>query len=704
MERKISNKDIQVRQHDRKDCAAACLASVCAFYGLKLPMITFRDACGTNEDGATIAGIIDAASKIGLDAIGLRSPQKSIDTLRDGHKPLILHLEKKNGWLHFIVLYDLDDKKATVMDPESGDIQKMDISEIENEWSGYIVAITPNSKFSRGDFSTKVGKRYREIFMCHKKQLLAMLAASIAIIAATLSTSIFLQKIIDDILPKSDIDSLIKIAVVMGILIISTWGISTLRSILLLRTSLKIDYSLIMQYFRKIFTLPVSFFDSRSTGELNARVSDAYRIRSFITGRMLVIAVSVITLIIAIALLGSYNWQLTLMLVCVIPVYILLYVLSRKKFRKYNKAIIESNAAFEETNIENLTSARAIIYFNAADDAITRIRKAYSTAADALYKGGLFGSFITSSTDCISRITTLVILIAGSVLIISSNLSIGELASFFTMSSLFTAPIGMLIESTREITEARISAERIFDIIDINDSTDDGGNVQVDFDRTDAIHINSLCFSFPGRRLLFDHLNIDIHPKEINLIRGSNGCGKSTLAAMLMRGYRPDSGSITIGDRDIAEIPLAQWRKTITIIPQRPDIFNGTILDNIIMGDTDYTMESVMAACALAGLIPTLEGIPGGIMSHTGESACRLSGGEKQKIAIARALYRRPQVIILDEAGSHLDTESQNAIHKTILTMKEHGITIIMISHSEKDALLADHIIELEKPDAQTGA
>ncbi len=704
MERKIFNKNIQIRQHDKKDCAAACLASVSAFYGLKLPMITFRDACGTNEDGASIAGIIDASFKIGLDAIGLRSTQKKLSDLKDGRKPLILHLEKKNGWLHFIVLYDLDDKKATVMDPETGDMQKVDIAEIEQEWSGYVVAIAPTPQFSRGDFSTKVGKRYREIFMKHKKQLLAMLAASVAVIIATLSTSVFLQKIIDEVLPASDMDSLVKLAVIMAALVVATWIISTLRSVLLLRTSLRIDYSLIMQYFQKIFTLPISFFDSRSTGELNARISDAYRIRSFITGRMLIIAVSVITMLIAILLLGSYNMQLTLMLMCVIPVYILLYVLSRKRFKRYNKAIIESNARFEETNIENLTSARAIIYFNAADDAISRIRKEYKAAADALYKGGLFSSFISSSTDCISRITTLVILVAGSVLIISSYLSIGELASFFTMSSLFTAPIGMLIQSTKEITEARISAERIFDIIDIKNDTPSEEEGHIKFDRTGAIRIQDVCFSFPGRRMLLDHFNAEIRPGEINLIRGSNGCGKSTLAAMLMRGYRPDSGVISVGDTDIARIPLKQWREYITIVPQRPDIFNGTILDNIIMGDKGYTVEAVLAACALAGLSGTLENIPGGIMAHTGESACRLSGGERQKIAIARALYRRPQTIILDEATSHLDQASRDAVHETIITMKEHGITVIMISHSEKDAMLADHIIELKKPNAQTGA
>ncbi len=706
MERMILNREIKIRQHDRKDCAAACLASVCAYYGLRLPMITFRDACGTNEDGATLQGIIDAAGKLGLDAAGLRSPKKKLSDLRNGRKPLILHLEKKNGWLHFVVLYDMDDEKATVMDPETGDIQKLAIEDVESEWSGYVIALTPDpASFSTGDFRTRVFKRYLTIFKHHRKELFTVLLASLAVIAATLSTSVFLQKIIDDVLPASDMNALIRIAIIMGVLILLTWGISMLRSTILLRTSLRIDYSLIMDYFSKLFSLPVSFFDSRSTGDLNARVSDAYRIRSFITGRLLVIAISIFTMLMAIAILGSYSWKLTGILMCFIPIYVLCYTLSQKQFKKLNKDIIESNARFEEASIENISAARAIMYCCAGSDAVLRIKKDYTIAIKALYKGGLFSSFISSSTDCISRVSSLVVLIAGSVLVISQHISIGELASFFTIASLFTSPVAVLIESTNEITEARISAERMFDIIEMKgEIAEEAPEQEVEFDRNAGICIRDLSFSFPGRKTLLEHLDMDILPGKINLIRGRNGSGKSTLAAMLMRGYQPDSGSITVGGKDIKEIPLGQWRRHVSIIPQRPDIFNGTILENVIMGDPGYRMESVMAACVLAGLGKTLENIPGGITAHTGEHACRLSGGEKQRIAIARALYRRPQVIILDEAASHLDIEGQKAMEDTILTLKENGITVIMISHEERAALIADHIIDLEKTFAQTEA
>ncbi len=704
MERMILNRYIKIRQHDRKDCAAACLASVAAHYGLRLPMITFRDACGTNEDGATLQGIIDAAGKLGFEAAGLRSPDRKLSDLKKGRKPLILHLEKKNGWLHFIVLYDLDDRKATIMDPETGDIQKLDIADVENEWSGYVIAITPTLTFSSGDFRTRVFERYLQIFICHKKELATVLLASLAIIAATLSTSVFLQKIIDDVLPASDSHSLIDIAWIMGVLALLIWGISLLRSTILLRTSLKIDYRLIMEYFRKLFTLPVSFFDARSCGELNARVSDAYRIRSFITGRLLVIAVSIFTMLTAIGILGHYNWTLTGILAGFIPMYILCYLASQKRFKTLNKEIIESNARFEEVSIENISAARAITYCNAGGDAVLRIKEKYITAVNAIYKGGLFSSFIASSTDCISRLSSLTVLTAGSYMVLSQHISIGELASFFTISSLFTSPIGVLIESTKEITEAKISAERLFDIIEMKSGEDCPEEEEVEFDRSAGISIRDLSFSFPGRKTLLSHLSFEIPPREITLIRGTNGCGKSTLAAMLMRGYRPDSGSICIGDTNIAEIPLAQWRRHICIVPQRADIFNGSILENVVMGDREYRMENVMAACALAGLTEMLERIPGGITAHTGEHACRLSGGEKQKIAIARALYRRPQVIILDEASSHLDIASQRAIEATVLTMKENGITVIIISHDERAAQIADHIIDLEKPDAQTEA
>ena len=687
-------KEIKIRQHDRSDCAAACVASVCAHYGLRLPMLKIREACGTGPDGTTLQGIIDGCGRLGLDAAGLRAREKHILDLKDAAKPVILHLQKKNGWLHFVVLYGMDTTRATIMDPEDGRLHKTGLDELEEEWSGFIVAVTPSPQFHKGDYRTPVMARFKELFLYYRKELGLVLAGSAAFIAATLSTSVFLQRIIDDVLPSGDRGTLTAICTVMLCLTILTWFISYTRSVLLVRASLQIDCRLIMSYFRKIFSLPVSFFDSMSSGELNSRVSDAYRIRSFITGRLLLIAVSIITLITATGILLTFHWRLTLITLILTPLFILLYRLSDRINRRLNRRIIESSARFEQTSIEWLSSARAVKYFNSGQEAAGRIGQQYFRTASALYRGGIFTSAVNSTSDSIGRIISIVTLTAGAFFVLGSHLSVGELVSFYTFTSVFTAPIVMLIESNKEITEARISAERIFDILDM-EHEDSGEYLDFTPSAADKIEVRGLGFSFPGRARLLEDMSFDILPGRINLIRGSNGSGKSTIAALLMKGYTPQEGKITAGGVDIRSIRPDIWRKYISIVPQKPDIFDGTILDNIIMGDNTYDYREVAAACSIAGLTSTIESLPGGILAHTGEHACRLSGGERQKVALARALYRRPKVIILDEAAAHLDTGSRKRFGETILTLRDKGITIILISHEQGAETLADNIIDI---------
>ena len=693
-------KEIKVRQHDKSDCAAACVASICAYYGLRMPLMRIREACGTGPDGTTLQGIIDACGSLGLDAAGLRAKEKHIGDLTGAAKPVIMHLQKKNGWLHYVVLYGLDSSTATVMDPEDGVLHKMDPGALEEEWSGFIVAVSPSPMFRKGDHGTRVLSRFRELLFYYKKEMGMVLAGSAAFIAATLSTSLFLQRIIDDILPGGDRIMLIAAGAAMLLLTALTWLISFMRSYLLVRVSLQIDCRLIVSYFRKVFSLPLHFFDSMGSGELNSRVSDAYRIRSFITGRLLLMAVSVITLAAATAVLLFFDWRLTLITLAFVPAFILLYQVSDRVNRRLNRRIIEENARFEQNNIEWLSSARAVKYFNASREASRKIEGQYFRTASAMHKGGIFISLIASSSDTVSRLITIISLLAGAFFILHSELTVGELVSFFSFSTLFTSPIVMLIESNREITEARISAERIFDILDL-DAEDTGDYIDFTPAADDRIEARGIGFSFPGRMKLLDGLSFDILPGRINLIRGSNGSGKSTIAAMLMKGYTPSQGRITVGGVDLRHIHPERWREYISIVPQKPDIFDGTILDNITMGDSGYDIRAVAAACSLAGLSGTIDSLPGGIMAHTGEHACRLSGGERQKIALARALYRRPKVLILDEAATYLDSGSRRRLLETVRTLRKKGVTVVLISHEEEAAEIADNIIDITNAHSQ---
>lgn len=267
--------------------------------------------------------------------------------------------------------------------------------------------------FRKGDRRTPVIARFKELFMYYRKELGLVLAGSAAFIAATLSTSLFLQRIIDDVLPSGNRGALALVCTAMFCLALLSLFISYLRSVLLVRVSLQIDCRFVMSYFRKLFTLPVSFFDSMGSGELNSRISDAYRIRSFITGRLMLIAISIITLVTATCILMTFQWRLTVIALSATPLFYLLYRVSDRVNRRLNRNIIEANAKFEQTNIEWLSSARAVKYFSSGKDAVRHIEKQYFRTAGALYRGGMFTSAIASASDSISRLTGIVTLTAG---------------------------------------------------------------------------------------------------------------------------------------------------------------------------------------------------------------------------------------------------------------------------------------------------
>ncbi len=689
-------RESKIRQHDKQDCAAACIASICSFYGLHLPLITIRDACGTSDEGTSIQGILDASEKIGMSAKGLKSKTNNIEELKNIDMPIILHLKKENGWLHFVVLYEIKGKRAMILDPEDGNYHRVEIRELEKEWSGYIVIMSPSPTFVKGDERESNLFRFKELFMSHKRELILSLLGSIVYIIIGLSTSLFLQHIIDNILPKKDTTSLIFTAILMIILLVLSLFIGYIRSLLTIRASIKIDARLVISYINKLIELPISFFNSRGSGELNARIGDVYKIRTFISIQLIILTISTISILISISILFTYYWKLALLVLAFIPLYYLLYTISDKINRKINKKIIVESAKFEEKNIETLASIKTIKFFGSKSIASRKLEKQYIKMSQALYSGGKYASLFSMGSEGVTKALTFTVLIIGSYFVINSELTIGEMVSFFSITAFFTSPVMALIESNNEITEANIAAERLFEILDLkSEEGDKKGNYDIPV--WDNLTVENLSFSYPGRGKLLENISFAIEKGKINAIVGENGCGKSTIATILMRGYEVQNGKIRIGETNINHISIDKWRKFISIVPQKGDLFNGTIMENIVPGEEEADIDKVISMCRIAGLIEMIRNLPDGLLSNIGEQGCKLSGGERQKVALARALYREPEILILDEATTSLDDKSRSSFIDTIRSIcLDKSITIIMISHEKESIEIANKIIEIK--------
>jgi ABC-type bacteriocin/lantibiotic exporter with double-glycine peptidase domain len=689
--------EYKVRQHDEQDCAVACIASVARFYGLKTPLVTIRDACGAGREGTTLKGIVEGFGKLGIDAKPYKSPDKAVEMLCHAGMPIILHTARKDGGLHFVVLYRMTGGKAFIMDPADGDFRTMKAEELKKIWSGYLVCMKPKPDFRKGDFTVSPLARFWKVIAANGKDLSLALAGAMTFIILSISTSIFLQLIIDKVLPSGDGRPLALIAGAMALIAALSLYIGYGRVMYLLRTGVRIDSELIMSYMEHLFRLPVSFFASRKAGELNSRINDAFKIRSFVSDSLMSIIISAFTLAASIALMFTYQWRLALAVLAFMPAYCLIYLGADKANRKYQREMKENAAAFQALSVEAIGGIREVKHFSSESFYAGRIERRYAELAGSVFSGGkAMGAFGTAS-EGLNRAMTLVIIIVGSSFIFKGSMTAGELVSFYSLAAFFSGPLSQLVDLNGRLNDARTSAERLFEIMDAEAEEDEGGFEAICLDKAEDICIEGLCFSYPGRPVLFEGLSIEIPAGSVTAVTGDSGCGKSTLAALIMRDYRPQKGTIYIRGIDVSQISLKKWRKYAAMVPQNSGILSGTLLECMTCNEREPDLERVAVICAELGLKDFIVSLPSGLLSTVGENGCTLSGGQMQRLALARALYRQPKMLLLDEATSSLDSESERIILEKVKEFADEGGTVVMITHKKDNLKIASKTISLSE-------
>ncbi|MBR1539265.1 MAG: peptidase domain-containing ABC transporter [Bacteroidales bacterium] len=683
-----------IRQHDISDCAAACVASIARHYGQDIPLSLIREASGTSTAGTSIKGILDACREIGFRAAGFKSEEKQLESLTGLSEPVILHIVNRHGDLHFVVLYALSRKYARVMDPELGKMVRMQPERLREAWTGYLVTMVPDPDSQDKDpYRSGARSLASCLQMISIREYILMLAGSVVYIVAGLCTALFLQHIIDQVLPAGDPHGLVATGVLMLSVMLCTLLVGYGRVIYALRLSLSLDSALILNYLRHLFRLPASFFARRGTGELHARISDAAKVRAFLIEGLSTLLTGTLILAVSFTLMFTTHWRLSLFMLAFIPIYLVLYLLADRVNTRVNRDIIEQSAIFEERTVEGITAVRTVRYFGQGERLLRSIEKEYLLLVGRLFRGGRCAGGFSSAADGIAKILTLTLLTAGSLYIFSGSLTVGALVSFYSLTAWFSAPLGELVGLNTTLTEARIAWERLGDIArlpaeesGIGDFCPKAGNDLV-FDRID--------FSYPGCPPLLQGFSLTLKAGCITAIQGPSGCGKSSLAALLMRDYTVERGAIRLGPHDIRLFSLESWRRFVTIVPQEPQLLNGTILENVACLDPDPDVEKVVRLLEELDLGPMVRELPMGIFSRIGERGGLLSGGQRQRIALARALYREPAVLILDEVTSSLDETSQRSLLARIQRFRDEGGTVMMITHKAGNAAIADRIVTL---------
>ncbi|KAF9659149.1 peptidase domain-containing ABC transporter [Tenacibaculum sp. ZH5_bin.1] len=684
---------ITIKQHDITDCGAACLASISAHYKLQLPIARIRQYAGTDKKGTNVLGLIEAAEKLGFEAKGVRG---ELDSLFKIPKPAIAHVIVREQLQHYVVIYEVTKEYIKIMDPGDGKIHKKTHEEFLKEWTGILVLLLPKEEFSAGNEKVSVIKRFWFLLKPHKFVLLQALIGAVIYTLLGFSTSIYIQKITDYVLVGGNTKLLNLLSIIMLALLVLQIVIGVYKDVFLIKTGQQIDARLILGYYKHLLKLPQQFFDTMRVGEIISRINDAVKIRTFINGVSLSLTVNILILFFSFGLMFMYHWKLALIMLLVIPFYLTVYFIINKLNKKTERKIMERSADLESQLVESLNSVGTIKRFGLESFANIKTETRFISLLHIGYKSALNSVFSGTSTTFIAQLFTIVLLWSGSYFVIERQITAGELMSFYAIIGYFMNPVASLIGANKQIQNALIAADRLFEIMDL-EREENTEKVVLTKEKIGDIEFKNVAFRYGTRVQVFTDFNLKIKKGNITAIVGESGSGKSTLISLLQNLYPIQKGQITLGDLDLKYIQHESLRELVSVVPQKIDLFAGNVIDNIAVGDFAPNMELIIEICKSIGILEFIESLPNGFDTYLGENGATLSGGQKQRIAIARALYKQPEILVLDEATSSLDSTSENYIQKAVERLRQENKTIIIIAHRLSTVINADEIVVLNK-------
>jgi len=629
---------------------------------------------------------------LGFQAKGAKGTLESLSKIP---LPAIAHVIVKNGLHHYIVIYKVNKTSITIMDPGDGKIYKKPIDEFTKEWTGVIVLLLPDDGFVTGKQKVSNTKRFWQLIKPHSGIMLQALLGALVYTILGLSSSIYVQKIIDFVLVEGNVKLLNLLSVIMIVILVFQLIIGGIKSVFALRTGQHIDARLILGYYKHLLKLPQRFFDTMRVGEIISRVNDAVKIRAFINEVALNIIVNILIIGLSIGVMFLYYWKLALIMLLIIPVYVALYFISNRINKKWQRTLMENSAELETQLVESLNAAGTIKRFGLEGYENDKTESRFIVLLKSIYKTTMYSIYIGNSSEFFTRLFTIIILWAGSYFVIQHELTPGELLSFYALIGYFTGPATSLIGANKSVQDALIAADRLFEIIDLETESNNENKIELTPELIGDIQFSNVSFRYGTRVMVFEGLNLTIKKGSSTAIVGESGSSKSTLLSLLQNLYPLKEGNINIGTFNLEHISNRSLRQMVGVVPQTIDLFAGTIIENIAIGDYEPNMQKILGLSQILGINEFIEKLPNSYNTILNEQGVNLSGGQRQRLAIARALYRSPEILILDEATSSLDPVSEQKVQAGLNWYRQQGKTIIIIAHKLTTIKNCDTILAL---------
>ncbi|KOP23935.1 ABC transporter ATP-binding protein [Hapalosiphon sp. MRB220] len=685
-----------VQQHSEEDCGAACLASIAKYYGRIFTISRIRETVGTRSSGTTLLGLKQGAEALGFNARAVKAP---LDAIAQKALPLpaIIHWK---GY-HWVVFYGERGNKYVVADPSVG-IQFLDKKWFLEAWAGGTMLLLepdPVRFFTQLDEKDKVGGL--GLFLKRIWPYRAIVAQTFLLNAVlglfSLASPFLLQMLTDDVLVRGDMQMLTGVVIAVIVMHLVSSSLRLVQSNLVAHFAQRLKLGLILEFGRQILRLPLSYYESRRSGEIVSRLEDIQQINYLISQAVVSLPSQFFIALASVGFMLFYSLKLTAvaMLIAVFMTFSTLIFLPTLQQKIRNVLVL--SAENQGVLVETFKGAITVKTTTAAPQFWEEFQSRYSRLANFSFRAIQIGFFNSIFSNLVANIGSIVLLWVGSSLVINKELTIGQLLAFNSISINFNSFIDTVIGFVDEFTRAKTSTERLTEVIEATPETPDNTiKPWVTIANNTDITCTQLNFHHTGRvDLLQDFSLIFPGGKAIALI-GKSGCGKSSLAKLIAGLYSSQSGNIRFGIYNQQDISLNCLRQQVVLVPQEAQFWSRSIIENFRLSSPDLSFESIVRACQMADADEFISKLPDKYQTVLGEFGANLSGGQRQRLAIARAIVNDPPVLILDESTSALDPVSETEILDKLLTHRQ-GKTTIMISHRPRVIQRADWIVLLEQ-------
>lgn len=679
-----------VRQQSSSDCGAACLATIGQYWGKRFSLNFVRELAGVGRSGASLKGLAKAAESLGFQARPVRA---SLSKLADLDGPWVAHWQG----IHYVVIYKVTSRRVLIADPAQGKQWISRQTMVEN-WTGYALLVDPTDRLKATESEQRSLGKFAVALWPYRNLGLQIIAVSILLQVFALVNPLFTQIILDQVVVQKSQNALTVFCLGALLFGIGNMAMSGVRKYLLAYLSNRLSLTLVTGFISHALSLPLKFFESRRVGDITTRVSENQKIQRFLISQVMLAWLNFVTGIVYLGLMLYYNARLTLLVLALIPPMVIFTLLATPFLRKLSRERFNAAADQNSAMVEMLSGVPTVKAAAAERELRWRWEDLFTHQLNVRFKGQKLGITLEIISGLINAIGGIALLWYGASLVIQGDLTIGQFVAFNMMKGRVLSPVMALTNLWDELQEVWISVERLNDVFATEPEETPGNQLLVLPRLRGDVCFDKVTFRYSEDedRNTLQNISFEARPGQTIAIVGRSGSGKTTLVKLLQGLYHPTNGRITIDGHDLHHVSPQSLRSQLGVVPQDCYLFSGTIAENITLYTEDVALSQVIDAAKLAEAHAFVQDMPLGYNTKVGERGTSLSGGQQQRIAIARALLGEPRILVLDEATSSLDTESERRFQQNLERISRDRTTFI-IAHRLSTVRNADLILVLDR-------